>query len=501
MLCISAMNLLNFNFHASTLYTVSFSDLGARVFVGINSALLMTGIFTIFLMQSLKKQVTLKKLAYCDELTGLVNRRGFNRIFQEELKLNAMQKTSLGVLALDLDRFKVINDCHGHEAGDQIIKQFAERISASIRDGDVLCRMSGDEFALLAKNVTSENDVTMIGSRVLEAMKEPFIYKDKHIYAGVSLGAVIIENGKEESSFALRMADFALLRSKELGRSQLILFDPEMEAKIKRKADLEIKLREALATDSLSIRYQPMVDHEHGMIRGVEALVRWQHPELGAVLPSEFIPLAEELALMDKIGDFVLKRACQEISKYDNMRLAINVTPAQFLQENFVNTVARTLLETKLDPMKLELEIKQKLLSNHSEMAKSKIRSLRKLGVQIALDDFGTGISSMKHIRDFKLDRVKLDRSFTKAIETANIDDDFLPNMVSMASSLATHVTVEGVETAEQAELLTDLGCDELQGFYFSKPLTADELNDYDLRSKAGIADYANDDIAIKLVV
>jgi len=495
---ISALNLLGY--YNSVFVVVSLTPEQINQFIGINSALLMVGLFTVALMQACHDQVTIRKLAFHDELTGLINRRRFNEIFEGELENCRKNDILLGVLALDLDRFKVINDCHGHDAGDKIIQQFAHRISASIRDHDVLCRMSGDEFCLLANDVTSENDILMIGNRILEAMKKPFIYKGKHIYAGVSLGAVIIENGWEDTDFALRMADFALLRSKELGRSQLVLFDPEMEAKVKRKADLEIKLREALATDKLSLRYQPMIDHDTGTIRGVEALVRWIHPELGKIQPSEFIPLAGELALMDKIGDFVLKRACQEISKYENMRLAVNITSTQFLQESFVDTVAHTLLETKFTPSKLELEIKQNLLSNHTEVAKSKIQSLRELGVRIALDDFGTGISSMKHIRDFELDRVKLDRSFTKAIETRNVDDDFLPNMIGMAASLGTHVTVEGVETAEQAKLLTELGCNELQGFYFSKPLTTDELIDYDLRTRAKISDPANDDVAIQLV-
>jgi len=477
---ISLANLLH-SFTA-VMGSVELGAISAKYLLGINSAMLMAGIFTVALMKSFKDQVTIRKLAYKDELTGLLNRRRFYQIFQEELTACKTNDCSLALLALDLDRFKVINDCHGHEAGDKIIQQFAERISKSIRDQDVLCRMSGDEFAILAKQVTSESEVQIIGNRVLEAMKEPFVYQDKHIYAGVSLGAVVVDKGGEEAPFVMRMADFALLQSKELGRSQLVLFDPEMEAKIKRKANLEIKLREALATDGLTVRYHPMIDHENSVVRGVEALVRWTHPELGNVSPSEFIQLAEELALMDKIGNFVLKRACQEISQFENMRLAINVTSAQFLQESFVDTVARTMLETRFNPIRLELELKQDLLSNHAEIAKKKIKELRSLGIQIALDDFGTGISSMKHIRDLKLDRVKLDHSFTQTI--VDEDDDFLPKMVSMASSLGSNVTVEGVETGDQANMLTDLGCNELQGFYFSKPMTAGQLADFNITQR-----------------
>lgn len=459
-------------------------------FVGINSTFMMAGIFTAALMKSCIDHITIRKLAFHDELTGLINRRRFNELFKMELEESQINKKTLAIIALDLDRFKVINDCHGHEAGDKIIQQFAKRISASIRDHDVLCRMSGDEFMLLARKITSEEDIYNISNRVLDAMRKPFIFQNKHIYAGVSMGAVIIDNGSEEAAFAMRMADFALLRSKELGRGQLVLFDPEMEQKIKRRADLEIKLREALATDLLSLRYQPMLDHKKGRVKGVEALVRWSHPEIGEISPSEFIPLAEQLALMDQIGNFVLKRACHEIAQYDGIRLAININTAQLLQENFVETVARTLLETGFEAQNLELEIKQKLLADHGDVAKAKIQQLRNMGILIAIDDFGTGISSMSHMRDFTLDRVKLDRSFTNAMKTRGADDAFVSNMIGMAASLGKNVTVEGVETLEQATTLTKLGCDELQGFYFSKPLTADQLVEYGLPLK----DYENSD-------
>ena len=416
------------------------------------------------------------RLAHIDELTGLINRRKFNRILRESLRKCSNEGTSIGVMFLDMDHFKAINDTHGHEAGDFVINQFAKRIQNCIDRQDTLCRVSGDEFALIISNIDDFSDVQSVSKRISDAMAQPFVYNERHIYAGISMGAVVIENGKHDSATALRMADFALIKSKENGRGQLSLFNPEMAEKLEYRSRLEVKLRGAIETKSLSIKYQPMFNQNDGSITGVEALIRWCDSELGEVPPGDFLPLAQELGLMAKIGDFVLEHACKEINSIEALRLSVNISPSQFKQEDFVSNLKSTLKKTGFPANRLELEITQDLLSDTGSDLKDKLEQLRMMGLKIALNDFGTGYSSMLFLREFKLDRIKLDSSFMLRMQIENDGEKMIENMISLGTTLGNNVTVEGVETEDMLKKLNALGANEYQGFLFSKPLTVTEL-------------------------
>ena len=429
------------------------------------------------------EMVKARMLARTDDLTGLINRREFNRILRTQLAHNHERGKNLGLIALDLDRFKVINDSYGHEAGDAVICQFGERIKSVLRGHDVICRISGDEFFVLLRDIGKTREIENVGNRILKSMREPFVHNDVHILASTSLGSAFIGPDVESETAAMRMADFALLRSKEQGRNRLVQFDPEMAETIRGRREMELKLRKAVVDKTLSTRYQPFVSQETGEVTGVEALVRWVD-DGKEISPAEFLPLATELNLIDEIGSFVLERACEEIGPMPGIRLAVNVSKNQFIRDNFVDQIDKTLAETNFPPSRLELEVPQALLAMNSKEVAVKLSQLRSRGIKIALDDFGTGYSNMMFLRDFKLDRIKLDRSFIKRVTIEHDSGKMVDNMIELGNSLSKNVTVEGIETSEQLEQLRYSNCNEYQGFYFSRPMSALELQANDASEK-----------------
>lgn len=433
------------------------------------------------LSQSTSDMNKVKRLAFVDELTGLPNRRSFNGRLEEELIQSYRQKEKIAVFYFDLDRFKIINDCHGHEAGDAVIKVFGERIANVLRDDDLVARLAGDEFAAIVKNVHGPKCLENVCARVLEAMKQPINYRGKNLYVGTSIGVFLSENELVDSVEALRRADFALLHAKESGRNRMVLFSPEMADKIKSKSELGSELRDAIINKKLEMRYQPLINQTDGKIMGVEALVRWTTISRGIVSPDVFIPLAEEIGIIDQLGTLVLRRACMDIKPLSDIKLAVNVSPMQFLQDGFVEMVQDVLLDTGFDPGRLELEITEGVLISTPDATAEVLAKLRFLGVRIALDDFGTGFSSMSYLRAYPLDRIKIDRSFIEGINCDDNSFEFVSKMIELGSSLGMKVTVEGIETEQQLKLMQKSECTELQGFYFSKPLTASELVGCDL--------------------
>jgi len=458
-------------------------NLAGVVHTGLPIASVIVMIATVLwiLSQSASDINRVKLLAFVDELTGLPNRRNFNTILEKELLTCLNGKKQVAVLYFDLDRFKIINDCHGHEAGDAVIKVFGQRISDVIRGDDLVARLSGDEFAAIVTDVSSEEDLEKVARRVLAAMKEPILYQGKNLYVGVSIGASVIDDSSVDAVEAMRRADFALLHAKDTGRNQMVMFDPEMAEKIKSKSALESDLREAIRLDQLQIRYQPLINHADQDIVGVEALLRWQHPIKGMISPDIFIPLAEEIGVIDQLGDFVLKKACEDIKPINSMKLAVNVSPMQLLQDGFADVVQNILLQTGFEPTRLELEITEGVLISTPEATSEVLNQLRRIGVRIALDDFGTGFSSMSYLRDYPLDRIKIDRSFIDGMDDSDKSFGFVSKMIELGSSLGMKVTVEGIETEQQMLLMQQSECTELQGFYFSKPLSADELLECEL--------------------
>ena len=444
----------------------------------------MAALLIIALQKTRARLNEVNNLAYADELTGLINRRRFNEILMERLNRNKGKKNKTGVLILDLDKFKLINDCHGHDAGDKVICQFGERIQKVTDSSVVICRMSGDEFAMMIKNVKSENDVLKVCHSILSEMKQPFLYEGKKINSSVSIGAAIVDGFEDEDLSALRMADYALLCSKEKGRNQVMLFDTEMATQIRRRRNLERGLSEAVYGEVLSLKYQPFVMQENNLISGVEALIRWEHPEEGEILPSEFIPVAQELGLLEEIGEFILERACLEIKPLKGIHLAVNINSEQFIQDGFVEQVKHVLKKTGFEPSRLELELGQNLLVSQSVKIKADLQALRTLGVRIALDDFGTSYSSMFFLREFKLDRIKLDRNFVTNMRSEKDGGELIDNMIGLGSTFSDRLTVEGIETEEQLKAMQQNGVNDLQGFLFSRPLTIDELQDSEMVSE-----------------
>ena len=319
----------------------------SQVFVVSATAIIQMSALLILTLQKTRMHLqAAKNLAYVDELTGLTNRRKFNEVLDKSLRVCSAKNTKIGVLILDLDRFKLINDCYGHDAGDKVICQFGDRIQAVIDKSSLICRMSGDEFSVLIKNVNSSDDVVETCNKILEAMEQPFLYEGKKIKTSVSIGAAIVDGNEDTELSALRMADYALFNAKEEGRDNVRLFNEEMAGQIKRRRNLEKGMSDAISGDMLTLKYQPFVLQDGNSISGVEALVRWDHPEEGEVLPEEFLPVAQERGMIDKIGEIILERACSEIEPLKDIRLAVNINDTQFTQKGFVNQVKRTLRKT-----------------------------------------------------------------------------------------------------------------------------------------------------------
>lgn len=449
----------------------------SQVFVIAATAIMqMSAVLVLALQKTRIHLEEVKNLAYVDELTGLINRRKFNEVLDASLQNCRKNASQVGVLILDLDRFKLINDCYGHDAGDKVICQFGERIKSVVNDNDVTCRMSGDEFSVLINNVQSTESVFETCNKILKEMEKPFSYEGKEIKTSVSIGAAVVDGNEDTDLAPLRMADYALFNAKEEGRNKVSVFNSEMAAEIKRRQNLEKGLSDAISGDMLTLKYQPFVSQDGSSISGVEALVRWDHAEEGEVFPDEFIPVAQERGLIEKIGEFILERACSEIKPLDDIRLAVNINPSQFTQKGFVKQVKRVLKKTGFEPTRLELELGQNLLISKSEKIRADLQALRDLGIRIVLDDFGTSYSSMFFLREFKLDRIKLDRNFVNSMQNEKDGHKIIDNMIGLGSTFSDRLTVEGIETEKQLQTLQQNDVNDLQGFLFSKPLTLEEL-------------------------
>lgn len=460
------------------LYEIGMAN-SSQVFVISATAIMQMAALLVVALHKTKLHLhEVRNLAYVDELTGLINRRKFNELLKETLENNVAENTKTGILILDLDRFKLINDRYGHDAGDKVICQFGERIQKAADDSSITCRMSGDEFAMMIKNVNDHKQVQKICDTIFLEMKKPFIYENKEIHASTSIGAALVDFNINDELQALRMADYALLSSKENGRDQVMFFSPEMAARIKRRRHLEASLSEAISNKALSLNYLPFVSQESSSISGVEALVRWNDPVEGEILPAEFLPVAQELGLLEEIGEFILERACREIKPYKDISLAVNINSVQFSHTGFVKQLKHILEKTGFEPDRLELELGQNLLVSSSEKIKSDLEAIRALGVRIALDDFGTSYSNMFFLREFKLDRVKLDRNFVSNMRIEKDGNKIIDNMIGLGATFSDKITVEGIETEEHLQSLKHNNSYELQGFLFSKPLTIKQLQE-----------------------
>ena len=416
-------------------------------------------------------------LAHHDSLTGLANRVLFREKLDNSIATSGSGRGSTAVLCLDLDRFKFVNDTMGHHVGDLLLKQVAARILSRLRPGDIASRLGGDEFAIIMGCIQDQQGSGSLARRVIDTLSNPFSVDGHTVVIGASIG-IALSDGTVSADDILKNADLALYRAKAESRGTFRYFEAEMDEKAKARRMLEFELRKAIAADELDVFYQPQVDTDTAQLKGVEALIRWTHPKLGPISPSEFIPLAEDSGLIAPIGLNVLRRACRDASCWkSDIRIAVNVSPAQFRSSTFVDDVKSILVETGLNPNRLELEITESLLMRNTDTNLNILHELKAIGIRISMDDFGTGYSSLGSLRSFPFDKIKIDQSFINDLDKTADAAAIIRAILSLGCSLGITTTAEGVETIQQLDYLRAEGCDEVQGFYYAKAMSAASID------------------------
>jgi diguanylate cyclase (GGDEF)-like protein/PAS domain S-box-containing protein len=428
-------------------------------------------------------------LAYYDALTGLPNRTLLQDRLEKALASARRRKDKLALLFLDLDRFKDINDSVGHSVGDLLLQEIGERLKTWGREQDTIARLGGDEFMIMVTEVRDATDAAVAAERLMDEMTAEFVVQGHSFSVNCSLGISIFPEHGADSETLIKNADAAMYSAKENGRNNFRFFTEEMNARVVERLTLENGLRLALEREQLFLVYQPQMDIATGRITGMEALLRWQHPDLGLIPPDKFIRIAENSGLILPIGEWVLRTACRQARKWQDeglpaVSIAVNVSAVQFRQEGFCELIRRVLRETGLGPQYLELELTESVLLANAEVMLLVVQELKAMGLTLAIDDFGTGYSSFSYLRQFRVNKFKIDRSFIRDV-TVNPDDAAIAAaIISMAKSLRLKVIAEGVETEAQLSFLRKHQCDEIQGYYFSKPLSPEQAADK-LRSSA----------------
>jgi len=428
----------------------------------------------------------IKNLAHYDVLTGLPNRRLFIDRLQLAIANANRHDDLLAIMFLDLDLFKRINDSLGHGLGDQVLIETAERLLHSVREGDTVARLGGDEFTILLPRIDHVADAARLAERLIAQVKQPFIVGGHELYVTVSAGIALFPENGQTIEALLRNADTAMYRAKEMGRNAFQLYSPAMNARSFERISMETALRHALKRNEFRLVYQVKVDLTTGRMSGVEALIRWLHPEMGPVSPAVFIPLAENMGLIDEIGTWVLHEACRQCRHWHDLglppvRIAVNVSALQFREGDIPHIVAHALAETGLAPQYLELELTESVLMQRVDDVADVLRQLRAMGVRISIDDFGTGYSSLSYLKRMPIDALKVDRSFVHDIfgEGGKVTEEgaeIVSTIINLAHNLRLKAIAEGVETIEQANFLRARGCDEVQGFLISRPVSGEDL-------------------------
>jgi diguanylate cyclase (GGDEF)-like protein len=416
-----------------------------------------------------------------DALTGLTNRVLFIDRLGREIAHAARDGRRFAVLLLDLDRFKLINDTMGHAAGDQLLTQVAQRLSAATRDIDTVARTGGDEFLLLIAEARDQYDLSATAVNIGKALREPYVINDTEIHSSASIGISVYPADGLDADSLVAHADEAMYFAKQRGRNSYQFFNQEMNVFSRDRLELENDLRRALSLNQMEVHYQPKSEVATGRVSSVEALLRWRHPMRGMVSPTEFVPLAEESGLILPIGEWVMRQACKQarawqLSGMPFIRVAVNVSPMQFRQSNFLHAIHSALLEFDLEPQFLEIELTESTVMGNAEGSIEILEQLSRMGVVVSIDDFGTGYSSMSYLRKFPIDKLKIDRSFISELTTNAADASIVRAIISLAHSLRLKVVAEGVETPEQLQRLRELGCDQYQGFLMSAAVDALEL-------------------------
>jgi diguanylate cyclase (GGDEF)-like protein/PAS domain S-box-containing protein len=423
--------------------------------------------------------------AFHDLLTGLPNRALFMDRLEHALTRADRRGSKVAVLFTDVDNFKVINDSLGHKAGDQLLVAIAERLKACLRPEDTAARLGGDEFTILVEDVAGVGEVVQIAERIAEILRPPFALGEQEVFATVSTGIALNSSAQEQAADLLRHADLAMYRAKRRGKARHEVFEPSMDAKVVERLILETGLRRALVRQQFKVYYQPIVALESGKVAGVEALVRWEHPQRGLLLPEAFLSVAEETGLIVRIGQWVLREAVKQARIWQErypgtppLTVSVNLSPRQFFHPNLV---AEVLEESEIEPASLQLEITEgAMATNGTSSSDRTLRNLKRMGVQLAIDDFGLGYSSLSYLKRFPVDFLKIDRSFTAGLggepNGASKDTEIVKAMIELTHALGLKVIAEGVETSEQLRRLRNMKCDFAQGNYFSEPLPSEAL-------------------------
>jgi diguanylate cyclase (GGDEF)-like protein/PAS domain S-box-containing protein len=442
-------------------------------------------------------EARIHRLAYYDELTSLPNRQQFHKELQRAIENAKRNESMMAILYMDLDRFKRINDTLGHSVGDMLLKSVAKRLGSCVRPADYvargqtsgasevqLARLGGDEFILLIVDIDDEEEIAGIATRIRAALTEPFSDGGHQFVVTPSIGISLYPEDGSDIETLLMNADTAMYQAKVAGRNCHRFYTGTMNAKSLERLDLETDLRTAIENECFSLHYQPKVDMATWAVVGVEALLRWQHLERGWVSPGRFIPIAEETGLIGPLGEWVVRQACNQLkswhgTEFDKLSIAVNVSSEQFRQDGLVDFVLKTVWQASIFPQRLELEITESLLMQDVERTIASLRSLKEAGIRLSIDDFGTGYSSLSYLRQFPLDSLKIDRSFIKDLNEDRDDAAICAAILAMARELNLTVVAEGVEQDDQVEFLRKHGCDQIQGFLYSKPLPLDQLEEF----------------------
>lgn len=420
----------------------------------------------------------LSDLALHDALTGLPNRTLLEDRMSQAFAFAKRNPKRVGIMALDLDRFRIVNEAYGHHVGDALLRAVSKRLSSCLKDGDTLARLCGDDFIVCVPALNKDDDFEKLAQKLLEMFTEPYLVDGHELQLSASIGLCQYPVDSENAVTLLQFAESALREAQRRGRGTWCVFQSGFSRVENRQHRLECDLERACARDEFVLQYQPIVAASSGRIKGVEALLRWRHPEFGTISPAQFIPQLEEMGLMAEVGRWVLKAACRQAATWRQhgippIRIAVNVSPKQFYYGNIAETVASVLKETGLDSKWLELELTESQMLDDSAATRQIMQNLKRLGVGLVLDDFGTGWSSLSYLRQFAIDRIKVDQSFIRDVVTQPAAAAVVKTILDLSKSLGLACIAEGVETTQQRDFLQKEKCEEMQGFLFSRPLTA----------------------------
>jgi diguanylate cyclase (GGDEF)-like protein/PAS domain S-box-containing protein len=428
-------------------------------------------------------QHELYKLAHHDILTGLPNRVLLEDRLQQAKALSHREQSCFALLFIDLDRFKIINDTLGHSIGDDLLRMVAGRLKRTLRETDTVARIGGDEFIILLTNVKDRSDVSVLSDKILKSMTLPFNLRDHELFVTTSLGICMYPDDEQDTDEMMKKADIAMYHAKSMGRNNAQFYSDDMDQNASRRFVISNSLRRGLEQNEFRVFYQPKVDMSSDLIVSMEALVRWDHPELGLLSPVEFIQLAEENGLIMQLGEWVLRESCTQNMKWhtegiSNMRVAVNISGYQLQHTQLLSGIKKVLEETGMPPELLELEITESVIMQNPEFVVSVLSSFTELGIQISIDDFGTGYSSLAHLKRFSVNTLKIDKSFVRDVDFNSTDAAIATAIIAMGNSLKLNVIAEGVETQAQYDFLKENNCDQVQGFLFSRPLPAGEFTE-----------------------